>query len=196
MEPNDVFVIASNNKGKIKEFKTLLSPAEIIPQSEIIELEVDETGSTFFENALLKARGVAEFTDHSVIADDSGLIVPGLNNEPGLKSARYASDDASDDENKEKLKKEMFRLGFEEMPAYFVCVLVMITSRDDPLPLYVEGRSHGLIKTESIGKNGFGYDDMFYPDGYKGSFASINALTKLKLSHRGIAFAALKEKLK
>ena len=80
MEPNDVFVIASNNKGKIKEFKTLLSPAEIIPQSEIVQLDVDETGTTFFENALLKARGVAEFTDLSVIADDSGLIVPGLNN--------------------------------------------------------------------------------------------------------------------
>ena len=84
MEPNDVFVIASNNKGKIDEFKTLLSPAEIIPQSEIVQLEVDETGSTFFENALLKARGISEFTDHSVIADDSGLIVPDLNNEPGL----------------------------------------------------------------------------------------------------------------
>ena len=129
MGPNDVFVIASNNKGKINEFKTLLSPAEIIPQSEIVQLEVDETGSTFFENALLKAKGVAEFTNHCVIADDSGLIVPALNNEPGLKSARYASDNASDNENKEKLKSEMRRLGFEEMPAYFVCVLVMITSK-------------------------------------------------------------------
>ena len=196
MEPNDVFVIASNNKGKIKEFKTLLSPAEIIPQNEIVQLNVDETGTTFFENALLKARGVAEFTDLSVIADDSGLIVPGLNNEPGLKSARYASNNASDDENKEKLKNEMRRLGFEEMPAYFVCVLVMIASRDDPLPLYVEGRAHGSIKTKSIGDHGFGYDDMFYPNGYSESFASINASTKLKLSHRGIAFEALKEKLK
>ena len=196
MGPKDVFVIASNNKGKIKEFKTLLSPAEIIPQSEIVQLEVDEIGSTFFENALLKARGIAGYTDHNVIADDSGLIVPGLNNEPGLKSARYASDDASDDENKEKLKNEMRRLGLEEMPAYFVCVLVMITSKDDPLPLYVEGRSNGTIKTKSIGDQGFGYDDMFYPDGYNDSFASINASTKLKLSHRGIAFAALKERLK
>ena len=196
MEPKDVFVIASNNKGKINEFKTLLSPAEIIPQSEIVQIEVDETGSTFFENALLKAKGVAEFTNHCVIADDSGLIVPALNNEPGLKSARYASDNASDNENKEKLKSEMRRLGFEEMPAYFVCVLVMITSKDDPLPLYVEGRSNGTIKTKSIGDHGFGYDDMFYPDGYSGSFASINASTRLKLSHRGVAFAALKERLK
>ena len=105
-------------------------------------------------------------------------------------------DSSSDDENKEKLKSEMRRLGFEEMPAYFVCVLVMITSKDDPLPLYVEGRSNGIIKTKSIGDHGFGYDDMFYPDGYSESFASINASTKLKLSHRGKAFAVLKDKLK
>ena len=90
----------------------------------------------------------------------------------------------------------MRHLGFEEMPAYFVCVLVMITSKDDPLPLYVEGRSHGKIKTKSIGDDGFGYDDMFYPDGYSESFASMNTSIKLKLSHRGIAFAALRERLK
>ena len=160
MDQDKIFVIASNNKGKVAEFKNLLNPAQIIPQSEIRDIEVEETATTFVENALLKAKGISKFTDHMVIADDSGLVVPELNYEPGLRSARYASKRATDSANKKKLKEKIIEYGVDSLPAYFVCLLVIIKSTNDPMPLIFEGRAYGSVKIQSKGDNGFGYDEI------------------------------------
>ena len=125
LDQDKIFVVASNNKGKVAEFKILLNPMQIIPQSEICDIEVEEIATTFVENALLKAKGVSKFTDHTVIADDSGLVVPELNYEPGLKSARYASKRATDSANKKKLKEKIIEYGVDSLAAYFVCLLAV-----------------------------------------------------------------------
>ena len=196
LDQDKIFVIASNNKGKVAEFKNLLNPAQIIPQSEIRDIEIEETATTFVENALLKAKGISKFTDHMVIADDSGLVVPELNYEPGLRSARYASKRATDTANKKKLKEKIIEYGVDSLPAYFVCLLVIIKTTNDPMPLIFEGRAYGSVKIQSKGDNGFGYDDMFYPTGLDESFASIDSKLKAQLSHRGKAIKKMIDALK
>ena len=131
-----------------------------------------------------------------VIADDSGLVVPELNYEPGLRSARYASKKATDSANKKKLKEKIIEYGVDSLPAYFVCLLVIIKSTNDPMPLIFEGRAYGSVKTQSKGDNGFGYDDMFYPTGLDESFASIDNKLKAQLSHRGKAIKKMIDALK
>ena len=132
----------------------------------------------------------------SALGDDSGLIIPALNNMPGLHSARYAKADASDEENREHLKKELIKIDKDETQAFFVCVLAMLNTPSDPFPLVATGMLEGTIKITSVGMNGFGYDPMFYPLGSNLSLAQMPNEEKAKLSHRGKAAETLRQKIK
>jgi len=188
-------VVATNNPGKLKEFGLLLPNFEIISQTSLDIIPEEEVGGTFFENSLQKARIANKASGLAAIGDDSGLIVPVLNNLPGLQSARYAHKNATDEENRQFLKKELERLNSTETKAYFVCVLVLIQVSADPFPLIATGLLEGSVKTIIRGANGFGYDPMFYPKGSNLSLGEMNADEKALISHRGKAIEILKRKI-
>ena len=196
MESKSKLLIATSNPGKLKEFILLLPDFEVLSQDTFGIVPEEEVGQTFFENSLHKARFAAHASGLSALGDDSGLIVPALNNMPGLHSARYAKVDASDEENRGHLKKELVKIGMDEAKAFFVCVLVMINTPLDSFPLVATGMLEGTIKITSEGVNGFGYDPMFYPEGSNLSLAQIPNEEKAKLSHRGKAAETLKQKFK
>ena len=196
MESKPKLLIATSNPGKLKEFTLLLPDFEILSQETFGIIPEEEVGQTFFENSLHKARFAAHASGLSALGDDSGLIVPALNNMPGLNSARYAKADASDEENREHLKKELIKIDVDETQAFFVCVLVMLNAPSDPFPLVATGMLEGTIKITSEGMNGFGYDPMFYPLGSNLSLAQMPNEEKAKLSHRGKAAETLRQKIK
>ena len=196
METKPKLLIATSNPGKLKEFTLLLPDFEVLSQENFGIIPEEEVGQTFFENSLHKARFASKSSGLSALGDDSGLIVPALNNMPGLHSARYAKADASDEENREHLKKELVKIGVDEAKAFFVCVLVMVNAPSDPFPLVATGMLKGTIKITSEGVNGFGYDPMFYPKGSNLSLAQIPNEEKAKLSHRGKAAEILRQKFK
>ena len=154
-----------------------------------------ELGKTFFENSLQKARVANKASGMVSLGDDSGLIVPALNNLPGLRSSRYAHESATDEENRQHLKKELEKLGLNRAKAYFVCVLVLVQASNDPFPLIATGLLEGSVKTTIQGANGFGYDPMFYPKDSNVSFGEMGAGEKALLSHRGKAIQILKRKI-
>ncbi len=184
-------VLASNNQGKIKEIQSLLPDYEIIPQSEFVQTEAEETGLTFVENALLKARHAAQHCHLPVIADDSGLAVDALNGEPGIYSARYAGKGANDKDNNDRLLLELADVPFEERTARFICVVVMLEHAADPVPLIAQGIWEGLILTHPQGANGFGYDPVFWVPEHDCSSAELAPEVKNSLSHRGQALRQL-----
>ncbi len=188
---NPQIVLASNNAGKIREIQALLPDYEIIPQSEIVQMEAEETGLTFVENALLKARHAAQYCHLPVIADDSGLAVDALNGEPGIYSARYAGVGASDKENNEKLLLELAGVPFEERTARFICVIVMLEHAADPVPFIAQGIWEGKILMHPQGANGFGYDPLFWVPEHDCSSAELTPEVKNSLSHRGQALRQL-----
>ena len=188
-------VVATSNPGKLKEFELLLPNFKIISQSSLGIIPEEELGETFFENSLKKARVANSASGMTSLGDDSGLIVPALNNLPGLRSARYAHEDATDEENRQHLKNELEKLELNQSKAYFVCVLVLVRDSVDPFPLIATGLFEGVIKTTMRGKNGFGYDPMFYPKNSNFSLAEMNENEKALLSHRGIAIQILKTKI-
>lgn len=150
-----------------------------------------EDGKTFFENALIKARNAVVKSDIFSIADDSGLVVPSFNYEPGIYSARYAGENASDIDNNNKIIDNLKKNNLKEAPAFFVCVLVGVKTEDDPMPLISSGIIHGKVSIESSGDGGFGYDKIFYPVTHQLSMASLDQDTKNSISHRGIAAKSL-----
>jgi len=188
-------VVATNNPGKLKEFGLLLPNFEIISQTSLGIISEEELGETFFENSLQKARIANNASGMAALGDDSGLIVPVLNNLPGLRSARYAHEKATDEENRQYLKKELERLNLTEAKAYFVCVLVLIQVSADPFPLVATGLLEGSVKTTIRGANGFGYDPMFYPKDSNISLGEMGEDEKALLSHRGKAIEILKRKI-
>ena len=188
-------VIATGNPGKLKEFELLLPMFNIISQSSLGIVPEEELGETFFENSLHKARVVNNASGMTALGDDSGLIVPALNNLPGLRSARYAHENATDEENRQHLKKELEKLELNQSKAYFVCVLVLLRDSVDPFPLIATGLFEGIVKTSMRGENGFGYDPMFYPKNSNVSLAEMDENEKALLSHRGIAMQILKAKI-
>ena len=189
-KPNQI-VLASSNPGKIKEIQALLPDYAIIPQSEFVQTEAEETGLTFIENALLKARHAAQHCHLPVIADDSGLAVDALNGEPGIFSARYAGSGASDKYNNDKLLLELAGVPFEDRTARFICVIVLIEHAADPVPLIAQGVWEGLILMHPQGANGFGYDPLFWVCGHDCSSAELPPHIKNELSHRGQALRQL-----
>lgn len=190
-------ILASNNAKKMKELRAILSDmdVEILSQREAgCNFEVDETGTTFAENAYLKAKAVFDATGEATVADDSGLMVEALGGEPGVYSARYApgGHDATDKERYEYLLKKMGDT--ENRKAKFVSSICCLLP--DGRIIRTEGECHGRILTEPCGEGGFGYDPIFMPDGYDESMAQLGTEVKNKISHRAHALAKFKEELR
>ena len=186
-------VLASGNMGKVREFQSLVEqlPLNIIPQSQF-DLEVaEESGLTFVENALIKARHAARHTGLAAIADDSGLVVPALDGAPGIYSSRYAGNTASDADNIDKLLATMQDLEGDKRQAFFVCVLVYLRHAKDPTPIICQGQWHGHILPQPQGNSGFGYDPVFYIDSLGKTAAELDKAEKNLLSHRGQAMRQL-----
>lgn len=193
MTEHKKIVLASNNAGKVREINAMLAGhnLQIISQSEFSVPEIEETGLTFVENAILKARNAASHTGLPAIADDSGIEIPALNGQPGIYSARYAGIGASDEENLYKLIDEIRKLPEEKRQARFVCLMVFLRYANDPVPVIVEGIWDGFAVTEPKGKNGFGYDPMFYVPTQQCMSAELPPEVKNSISHRGQALRKL-----
>lgn len=179
-------VLASGNSGKLRELTGLLAPLQfdLRLQSEFEVEEAQETGTTFVENALIKARHASTLTGHAAIADDSGLVVPSLDGLPGVRSARFAGDHASDSDNNALLLERIQGLSRD---AYFVCVLVFMDHALDPTPLIAMGRWFGEIIDEPRGEHGFGYDPLFYVRELDCTSAELEIEKKNEISHRARA---------
>jgi len=190
-------VLASSNPGKLAEFNHLLADSErsFVPQSAYDISDVEETGLTFVENALLKARHAARISGLPALGDDSGLCVDHLRGAPGLYSARYSGAHGDNAANNAKLLHELCDVPTEQRGAFFICVLVLLQHADDPAPLIAEGRWYGRVLTEQRGTHGFGYDPLFLPDGETVSAAELPPGLKNRISHRGRALAHLRERL-
>jgi XTP/dITP diphosphohydrolase len=190
-------VLASSNQGKLVEFNEMLADSgfEVITQGSLGISDADETGLTFVENALLKARHAALASGLPALADDSGLCVDHLHGAPGLYSARYSGGHGDAAANNAKLLKELDGVPECDRGAFFICVLVLLQHADDPAPLIAEGRWHGRILNEGRGTGGFGYNPVFLPEGCSESVAEMDAALKNKLSHRGQALAKLHAQL-
>lgn len=186
-------VLATGNPGKVKELQQMLAPLSITvqAQSEYQVSDVPETGTTFVENAIIKARHAARMTGLPAIADDSGLEVDALQGAPGIYSARFAGENASDQTNVEKLLRAMAQVPDNERTARFRCVLVMLRHADDPTPLICQGTWEGRIIHQPVGDNGFGYDPIFWVPEEGCTSAQLAATRKNQLSHRGQALRSL-----
>lgn len=190
-------VLASNNQGKIREFNALLNNFHltVIAQSELGVPEVEETGLTFIENALIKARHAAQLTGLPAIADDSGLAVASLHGAPGIYSARYAGKNASDQDNINKLLVTLKDTPDEKRQASYHCMLVFMSHDQDPTPLICAGQWPGLILRAPKGEDGFGYDPIFYDPIQKKTAAELPLAIKNSISHRGNALQLLMQQL-
>ncbi len=188
-------MLASGNAGKLAELGRLLGTTgcELIPQGELGVSGPPEDAVTFVENALLKARHAARETGLPALADDSGLCVARLDGAPGVRSARYAGDRASDADNIAKLLATMDGVPETERAAAFHCVIVALHTADDPAPLIVEGRWHGRIATAPRGQGGFGYDPVFLDPVLGMTAAELTSEQKNRVSHRAAASASLAE---
>ncbi len=180
-------VLATNNPGKLSELRTMLSvlPIEWIPQSEFKIPDAEETGKTFIENAILKARHATKLSGLPALADDSGLVVDALDGAPGVYSSRYAGENASDEERNQKLLDEMKDVPLYARTAAYHCVLALVEYENDPVPLICHGIWEGSILIAPKGHNGFGYDPIFYVPTHKRSAAELSNAEKNSVSHRG-----------
>ncbi|EED36470.1 non-canonical purine NTP pyrophosphatase, rdgB/HAM1 family [Luminiphilus syltensis NOR5-1B] len=188
-------MLASGNRGKLEELQYALQDLgwELVPQGNLNVDDADETGLTFVENALIKARHAAEITGLPSIADDSGLVVPALDGQPGIYSSRYSGE--GDIGNNRKLLTAMSGLSGDSRRAWFVCVLVFLQHSSDPSPIIAEGTWLGRIASEPRGDQGFGYDPLFVPDHTSRHAAELSPAEKRATSHRGLAVDALKRLL-
>lgn len=186
-------VLASGNPGKIREFQELLAPLrmDVVPQSEFTRDAADETGLSFIENAILKARFAARASGLPAIADDSGLEVDGLQGAPGIYSARYAGERASDDANLQKLLDAIRPLDPGSRTARYQCALAFMRWETDPSPLICQASWEGRIVLERRGQGGFGYDPIFEVAGDSRTAAELSSAEKHRISHRGKALQAM-----
>lgn len=186
-------VLASSNAGKLREINAMLagSHLQVVSQQEFNIPDVKETGRSFVENAILKARNAAGLSGLPAIADDSGIALPALDGEPGIYSARYAGEDADDRANLEKLVRVVKNLPEHARRARFVCLMVYLRHADDPVPIIAEGIWEGIAITEPRGKHGFGYDPMFYLPERECTSAELAPTVKNQISHRGRALKKL-----
>ena len=190
-------ILASGNAGKLREFQQLLSGCgfEIVPQSEFNIANAEETGTTFVENAIIKARHACEQTGLPAIADDSGIEVDALNGRPGVYSARYAGEDATDEKNNQKLLTELKNIPTEKRTARYHAVLAYMRHAADPTPILCHGTWEGIILTEARGQSGFGYDPLFFVPSHNCASAELDKAEKNRISHRGKAMQELLQKI-
>lgn len=186
-------VLASGNSGKVREINKLFADSgiEIVPQSDYDVPEVAETGTTFVENAIIKARHAAQITGLPAIADDSGIEVDALDSRPGVYSARYAGDHATDSENNSKMLAELKGLANSERTARYQCILVFMRSATDPVPIITQGSWEGYILQEARGDGGFGYDPIFFVPTHNCSGGELALDVKNTISHRAQALEAM-----
>lgn len=186
-------VLASSNPGKIRECQEILSPLGLktFPQSDFSVGEIEETGKTFVENALIKARHVCEVAGLPALADDSGLVVKALNGAPGIYSARYAGPHASAKDNINALLIALENTDQISRDAFYYCCMVFLRHKDDPTPLIAEAVWKGRILLSPEGSNGFGYDPVFYVEEKSCSAAMLTIEVKNSMSHRGKALRGL-----
>lgn len=191
-------VLATGNRGKVKEMQAILAPFgfEVVPQSEFDVPEAEETGLTFVENAIIKARNAAAHTGLPAIADDSGLEVDHLMGAPGIYSSRFAGPDAADGDNVARLLADMKSVPESERTARFQCLMVFMKHDRDPTPLICQGTWEGTILHAPQGDGGFGYDPVFYVPTHHCASAELPTEVKNQLSHRGQALRKLAEALK
>ncbi|EGN76225.1 non-canonical purine NTP pyrophosphatase, rdgB/HAM1 family [Idiomarina sp. A28L] len=190
-------VLATGNKGKVAELSELLAPLgwQVTPQTELNVSDADETGLTFIENAIIKARHACESTGLPALADDSGLAVRALGGAPGIYSARYAGENATDNDNVEKLLAAMQGVPAEQRQAEFHCVLVFMQSASDPTPIVCHGRWEGMLTEKPAGAGGFGYDPIFWVPERNCTSAELSKSEKQVLSHRAKALKLLVKQL-
>ena len=188
-------VLASGNKGKLVELQNALDTfnVELIPQTQFNVESAEETGLTFVENAILKARHASKITGLPALSDDSGLEVDALLGAPGIYSARFAGIDCSDEQNNLKLLSELKDVAHEKRTARFHCILVYVRHWQDPTPIICQGSWEGLIKTDLQGEGGFGYDPLFFVPELQLSAAQLSKDQKSKISHRGKAIKQLNQ---
>ena len=186
-------VLASNNPGKLREIQAMLDPQRylLVAQSDLQIGEIAETGTTFVENAIIKARHAASESGCCALADDSGIEVDALQGAPGVHSARYAGNHASDASNNEKLLAELAGIPDHERSARFHCVIVYMRHALDPVPILCQGSWEGRILHEAMGDNGYGYDPLFYVPTHGCSSAQLDPAEKNRISHRGQALQKL-----
>jgi XTP/dITP diphosphohydrolase len=191
-------VLASSNHGKLAEMRELLAGLglDLVAQSDFGVTEVDETGTTFVENALLKARHATRISGMPALGDDSGICVDALDGAPGLYSARYAGAHGDAAANIAKLLDVLRDIPEAQRTAHFHCTIVLLRSADDPAPLIAEGRWHGRILAAPRGEHGFGYDPVFFDPALGRGAAELDAATKNRVSHRGLALTRLRELLR
>lgn len=191
-------VLASGNAGKLREFQQLLAGCgfDVVPQSAYQVDNADETGLTFVENAIIKARHACHHTGLPAMADDSGLEVDALNGRPGIYSARYAGNGASDGDNNAKLLQELHAVPEAQRTARYHCVLAFMRHAEDPTPLLCHGSWEGRILTAARGQGGFGYDPLFFVPTHGCAAAELDKDEKNRISHRGMAMADLLATLK
>jgi XTP/dITP diphosphohydrolase len=190
-------VLASGNAGKLREFAQILAEFnfEVIPQNQFDVAEAEETGLSFVENALIKARNAAQHTGLPAMSDDSGIEVDALKGAPGIYSARFAGVGASDEQNNQLLLDKLTGLPTAERTARYHCVIVYMRHANDPMPMIFQGSWEGVILEQPRGENGFGYDPYFYVPTHNCSSAELAPEVKNQLSHRGIALRALQAAL-
>lgn len=189
-------IIASNNKNKIREIKQIFLdyPVEIFSMKEAgVNIEVIEDGNTFMENAYKKAKQIHDITGGMVLADDSGIMVDGLNGAPGIYSARFCGEHGNDKKNNEKLLEMLEGKSEDDRKAKFVCAIVLILENNKSLK--VIGEVHGVVAHEELGQNNFGYDPLFYVPKYNMTFAQMPSELKNSISHRANALKTLKERI-
>ncbi len=189
-------VLASSNPGKIREIQEILTEYTILPQSAFCVQDAVETGKTFIENAIIKARNAAMYCNSPTLADDSGLVVDALNGAPGVISARYAGVGASDRDNLNKLLQELKNVPEALRTARFICVMVYMQHANDPCPIFAQGVWEGKILDQPMGENGFGYDPIFWVPELHCSSAELPPSVKNSLSHRGKALQVLSQNIK
>ena len=189
----DKIVIASSNKGKIKEFQSYFDSFGLIliPQKEMGVSDIEETGKTYVENSILKARHASKVTGLPAIADDSGLSVEYLDGQPGIYSARFSGPGSDDKRNRDLLLKKLDGVPFEKRHASYHAVITLLHHHDDPTPYIAHGIWHGIIAKEEKGEFGFGYDSLFIVPDLRCHAAELDVETKQNYSHRGIALRKL-----
>lgn len=188
-------LLATSNKGKLKEFQAILNPKKytLISQETQSIPSAEETGLTFIENALIKARTACQASGLPSMADDSGLVIPALQGAPGIYSSRFAGEHATDEQNRQKLLQEIQKIPEFNRQAYFYCAIVFLLSENDPTPLIAEAAWYGSITEKTAGQNGFGYDSIFYIPSLECTAAELSPKEKNQISHRAQALKKLQQ---